>query len=467
MKKAYATAHEHDVFISYAHLDNVSCRLGDKEFLWVDHFRSELEERVNQALGHQCKFWYDATDLPGNKPVTPGIGEALEKTACIVILLSPSYMESEWCRKEMAEFKARMDSGGGPKDRIFVVRLRDIPYEKRPGELRDLVGYEFFELGGAAELSPKKDAYRDELVRLREDIANCLRALNDGDRRLSVYLAESSPDLKPELNKISAFIEGLGWKVVPSRVYPRAPAEFAEAAAVDLAVAKLFVQLLGPFATPCSDDLPQGYEGLQAELASELPRIRAYYRETFDWDSLDEEPKRLLEAKDVRAHTRPELENLIKKQLETIQLQESRTGKEREVRADGRNVFVQTTKDDYDIAVGLCGDHLKPAKIGYEIFEDEKMIGSSAEADDPDGFVVVYGPSVDRDWIRETIRRVKSLRLERKPREPAAGVYVYPPHDPAKLPINAPFLHTIAPGSAAAGLPEFLQEVSDRQQHSQ
>ena len=466
---AFVDSYDHDVFISYARVDNEPLTLRGEKVQWIDRFHTELEGRVNEELKGNAKFWRDDNDLPGNKLVTPEIAEAISKTATIVVVLSPGYLESAWCRKEIADFKRRMTESGGPQSRMFLVKLRDFDYEDQPTELKDLIGYNFFNKELNAAISPNEDDFYFELIRLRTALAACLKDLkqhDDPDSTLSadpaVYLAEPTPDIQRERNKISVQINKLGYRVLPARYYARSREEFEKAAKTDLDAAKLFIQLLGPVGTFRTNDFPDGYEGLQAELAQHLPKIRAYYRDTFDFSELDPDHRDLLRASDVIATTPSELEQLIKKTLADIKLRESRSGATKTIAPSGQSVFVQTTEDDYDDALNFC-KHLEQEAFGYEIIEDGEPIQDLADSQDPDGLIVFCGGNVKRPWIKNSVRTVKDLRLERRPREPACGVFVCPPHHPESLPIHLPFLHTIAESTLRPSLDNFLEEVRNRQ----
>ncbi len=44
-----------------------------------------------------------------NQPLDKQIEEALQKTACLVIVLTPGFLESPWCPKELDAFRQYME----------------------------------------------------------------------------------------------------------------------------------------------------------------------------------------------------------------------------------------------------------------------------------------------------------------------------------------------------------------------
>src|SRR5258706_5828560 len=56
---AYLPSFEYDIFISYAHVDNLVPRGGGRG--WVDRFQEELELELSRRLGRvgAAKIWWD------------------------------------------------------------------------------------------------------------------------------------------------------------------------------------------------------------------------------------------------------------------------------------------------------------------------------------------------------------------------------------------------------------------------
>ena len=112
--------------------------------------------------------------------------------ASLVAVVSPRYVNSEWGRRELAEFcKAAEEQGGisvGDKARIFKVLKTPVPREKHPPELQALLGYEFFKVdpvtGRVRELDEifGAEAERDFWLKLDDLAHDMCRLLEAAER---------------------------------------------------------------------------------------------------------------------------------------------------------------------------------------------------------------------------------------------------------------------------------------------
>src|SRR4030095_7939057 len=130
-----------DLFISYARVDDEPV-FGVK---WVRTLLQDLRNLLAQKMGRHEAFsiWWDEINLRGNHAVTPEIRTAVQQSATMLMVLSPGYLASQWCRQEKDLFFEVL--GGTPQDRVFVVAQgvrREAP--ARPSELADLKCYRFW-----------------------------------------------------------------------------------------------------------------------------------------------------------------------------------------------------------------------------------------------------------------------------------------------------------------------------------
>ena len=98
------------VFISYTHVDNRP--YGPEELHWVAHLHEQLTNRMRQVFGHKASVFLDKK-LLGNDVFAETLVDRLEKTATLVSVCSPPYLESEWCRRELDAFVAAAEAGEG------------------------------------------------------------------------------------------------------------------------------------------------------------------------------------------------------------------------------------------------------------------------------------------------------------------------------------------------------------------
>ncbi len=136
-----------DVFISYAHIDNRT--LSKERTGWIALLHQALKMRLGQLMGEEPSIWRDPK-LQGNDRFDDEIAGMVTKAATMVSVLTPRYLKSDWCRKEVSTFISTAEKSEGlflnNKSRIFKVVKTPTPIEDLPAELQPLLGYEFFEI---------------------------------------------------------------------------------------------------------------------------------------------------------------------------------------------------------------------------------------------------------------------------------------------------------------------------------
>ena len=137
---AFVPGYEHDIFVSYAHVDDTT--YPGIETGWVAMLIAGLNVKLSQKLGRSDLFslWKDE-QLSPNKPLTPEILNALKQSATLVIILSPGYMASPWCQREMQTFWQELAQRSRSDSRIFVVERDKLEIDEKPKALEELLGY--------------------------------------------------------------------------------------------------------------------------------------------------------------------------------------------------------------------------------------------------------------------------------------------------------------------------------------
>jgi len=166
---AYVKAFEHDVFISYTRAD-------DSEFggRWVTVLTESIKAGLALKGLRDCSVFMDH-ELPGHLELEVELPRRLSDSACLVVILSPAYLGSEWCsmeRRAFLDFVQRRKESGGP---VFVVEKDDVPLDQWPPELTGRRGFRFWhrDLGASAARPIMKDAdgttYYDATMKLCTD----------------------------------------------------------------------------------------------------------------------------------------------------------------------------------------------------------------------------------------------------------------------------------------------------------
>src|SRR5271155_4626572 len=97
---AYLQGFGTDVFISYSHADDKPVG----EIRWVQKFCANLRALVRAKIGKPATIWLDQSGLDGTHIVDDHIPNEVRRSAILVSVLSPNYVNSEWCNRELDAF---------------------------------------------------------------------------------------------------------------------------------------------------------------------------------------------------------------------------------------------------------------------------------------------------------------------------------------------------------------------------
>ena len=264
------SGYENDAFISYSHIDNQPFSMPERR--WVEIFHGHLQTFVDVHLGQRARIWRDAR-LTGAEVFSDEISRGLAASAVLVPVLSPGYMKSDWCRKELVNFSAAARARGGlhvgTLHRVLKVLRLPVARTLLPPDLDTTVGTSFFRIDPQSErardllLDPSADAMQVFLARVddvAQDLARLLRAMAPppaGDRpapdahaaappagRL-VYLAWTSSDLSVERDRLRRELEAHGHRVVPQADHPLDAVQLQSMVKIALSDADVAVHLVG------------------------------------------------------------------------------------------------------------------------------------------------------------------------------------------------------------------------------
>ncbi len=277
---------EHDLLISYAHIDNQALVEGENG--WVARLHRLLEIRVGQLLGEAPKIWRDPK-LQGNDYFAETILERLPRIAALVSVFSPRYVQSEWCTRELREFcRAAERVGGlrvGGKARVFKVVKTPLSLDRFPEEVQSMLGYEFYtydDTGRPRELAQvdaqgadrvflaKLDDLAYDIVQLMEMIRRDEVEVIQRERKGAVFLAETSYELGEEREAIKRDLIRNGYEVLPDGALPLIAPKLDAAARQHLLRSKLSIHLVGRNYGVVPEGATQSVIERQQSLASQL-----------------------------------------------------------------------------------------------------------------------------------------------------------------------------------------------------
>ncbi len=261
----------HDIFISYAHLDDESP--AGRECGWVTTLKNWLSGALARALGRRPDIWMDY-ELQANAQVTPTLIEKVRNSRALVLVLSPGYQNSEWCQRELANF---LDNNppGGDLEAVFIVEQYPVQRQMLHPRLQELTPVQFWVPGANTKIprllgwpEPDQDEhnpywekvnYLANLLadRLRTPVVKVLQlapqapaAVASGPSTAApvVWIAGPTPKMAGYWDQLADSVRRRGATVLPVARdgYPLdGVMALREALGRDMDGAKLLVQLLG------------------------------------------------------------------------------------------------------------------------------------------------------------------------------------------------------------------------------
>ena len=466
-----------DVFISYRHLDNEL--LDEQGKGWIDNFHERFESVLGEAMGYEPSIWRDPR-LPGNVYFADVLEERIRNTAVVISILSPGYLQSEWCMGELREFCRLADNTGGllagDKMRIFKVVKTHIDREQHPLEFQKQLGYEFYELDKTTkrpvafgqELGRHRDQrYWSKLDDLAWDVKQVLSIINPRAKTppkgsvfsralAAVYLAQTTRDLSEARDQIKRELQNRGYDILPERELPLISPSYEEAVRECVARAKLSVHLIGG----SYGIVPEGAGSrsivrLQNEIAAERSRDETFSR--LLWMPVGLTPQEAVQAQFIE-HLRTDattqkgaelLQTPLEELKNVIQLRLTSNGhksKDESSPDTPAKIYLIFDKRDLEDIVPL-NDYLslnKQFHVLLPLIDEEGVDDSEAFEIHKDNLaqcdaVLIYYGHANQVWFEYKRRDLKKIvGLERKRMLAAEAVYVTSPKTGHKQLFNSP-----------------------------
>lgn len=460
---------ENDIFISYAHVDNEAVNAPSG---WITLLHDRLAIRLHQLLGEKVKIWRDPK-LQGNDEFADTLVISVSKVAVLLSVLSPRYLKSEWCGKELNLFCQQAQHSGGliidNKSRVFKVVKTYIPRDQHPPALGGALGYEFYEYDEARDRAKEfrtdldDRRYWDKFEDLAQDISRQvikLRALSvntiseakpvkpssnghaaNGLEKAVIYLAETTGDLASERDRVRRELVQFGYQVVPDEQLPLQGPKLIATVNNYLQQARLSVHLIGAHYGIVPELEDRSIVRIQHDLAearSSDPQFKRLIwmpstleaKETRQQDFiayLSNSPVALKNAELLREKLE-DLKTVIQNQLASQQAKTS-AGK-----ADAAQTYIYLVCEHRDFeAIQPLYQHLYDA--GFELLLP--ATGETAIEDnlqnlrDCDALLVYYGQGNER-WLRTQFSEISKVVNERAKPLLARAIYVAPPKHPPK-----------------------------------
>ena len=464
--------YEDDIFISYAHNDNQALP-GQRR--WVETFHEALDRRLPVYLGAKPSIWRDPR-LQGNEFFADTLVEQIPKVAILISILSPSYINSEWCQREMQMFASiAAETGGvrlGNKGRIFKVEKISVPLDKHPSALQGMTGYQFFYMDStrarelSAESGPHAVDYWQRIDDVAQDIATLLQEMKarglTADVQVfqtptpgeTIYLAETSFDLSPQRDNIKRELQERGHFVIPDQPLPLNGPALEDAVRHYLDTSKLSIHLIGANYGVIPEAADRSVVCMQNDLAAERSKGNGNGFARLIWlpeglEAKEDRQRQFVEhlKYDADAQQGADVLQTSIEELKTY-IEDKLRPKPKAVASNGNGnghaksdegplrVYLICDKQDYD-AIAPLSDHLfdQGFEVTLPLFE-----GDEAEVREDhkesllicDAVVIFYGNSSE-GWLRTKLRDLQKIPgYGRTKPMLAQAIYTGAPDNPAK-----------------------------------
>ncbi|MCG8390260.1 MAG: hypothetical protein MJA30_32225 [Cytophagales bacterium] len=265
-------AYEIDVLIAYADADNHSTESNNG---WIEDFKKFLELMLVQVLGSD-------TNVLLKSEHDHIAGANMKKAAILIPVLSPTFVESGECLDTLEDFFKTVEKDH--PTRVFKVLKKPLSQSEQPTKLRELLGYELFNLNmDTGEVTDYTnfftvEAERDfwmKMVDLAYDIHESLLAVKYKDKksdtksiyaRRSIYLAETGHDLVIQKNIIKRELQRHGYRVLPDHTLPHDLGELRKIVEKVIEECSFSIHLIGS----SYGEIPQGSDQSVVDIQNQL-----------------------------------------------------------------------------------------------------------------------------------------------------------------------------------------------------
>ena len=441
---AFVSNFKADIFISYKHSDNQTS--------WISEFHRRLHIRLTELLGQEAVIWRDKK-LGGADAFSDEILEQLRSTALFLPVVTPGYTLSEWCQKELTEFQnAAAKTGGlrvGNKLRLVKAVKTPMDCDEHRKFQGDSLGYEFYERHNDSadfrEYHPEMAAFKDKLDSMAQEISRILRAMRSQKRQeerssLSVYVAETTGDLKSQRERIVDELKGQGYRVLPETELPDDDEGCEQACKEAMEQGSLSIHLLGPKYKTAAN--------LQYQVAAARGIARVVWLST-DAKSATGNQAKFLETLMGESQDSPEfLENRTIEELKEVVLDKLKAKPAEAAAEVGEQnlvrVYLMCDREDHPLLSAEPNTALQLRDYLFDKEGFEVKLPATAQTSAPEvrkdnreklmqcDAVLLYWGNASELWVDEKLRELAQAVGWRRARFASKGIFATDPRNPVK-----------------------------------
>jgi hypothetical protein len=258
------------IFISYATDDNAPPPDKPDGKGFVTFLENAIRYEFRDLGPDRPTTWRDVKRIESGAQFLPEIEDALKASSILLVVFSPNWLASHYCRDELASF-AKYHGPDGLRDRIVLVGKRFVDRDKRPSHLQGQVGFDFYQrnddpndIAGDTDFFERGDAqdkrYWDRvralagyLVRRQPEPLPPPQYAPTGR---TIFVAKPASDMRQGYDRIVSELTGKGHTVVPDPAEEIPLDSALDAVDAALAKAEISVHLLGEKAGEAPEDQP-------------------------------------------------------------------------------------------------------------------------------------------------------------------------------------------------------------------
>ena len=476
-----------DVFVSFAHLDDVA--IGNNP-PWVSSFAGDLKKVLRMRLGVREDaglhvYFTGHSSLETGAHLETTLMETAGSSAIFVAVTSPAYVvEDAWTMRELFAFQ-QATAGEG---RVFAIEHSPLDSnDEYPASLRDVKRMPFWQRHPEREIpvtmASGSEAYlqtlldlaeqiRKQLKRMREEqkaasasavpavaAANVIPAAERSGEGRTILLAQVTDDLDDDREQVRRYVEQYGVTCLPEGVYPQGGEAFTAALDADLARADAYVQLLGRTRARRPPDMPLGYDRLQFERAvkSGLPILQWLRPDVDPVTVTDPEHAKLLSGEHVMRIGLEAFKADVVKRLSKPPAAPPQSSPEQFIfiNADGSDIKIAE-----DLRQQFKGANLTAAVPILQGSSEDVRLDLEENIVECDALVMVYGETTPV-WVRGQLRLYSKLKHRRREPLKTLAIYIGPPGSKPDIGMDLPEVRRIdyREGAAAESLRQLLAGI--------
>jgi hypothetical protein len=371
------------------------------------------------------------------------VSPKMDNAAVLVTILSKDFIQSGHCLDHVEAFFKATESSPKNRSRVFKVFKSPLTLQQQPPRLRELLGYEMYQLDpDSGEIREYTDYFSTEaerqywmkMVDLAYDIYETLLFLRDSSsaseiktiyKRKTIYLAETGHDLSVQRNIIKRELQRHGYSVLPNQTLPGSNSELERIVKRDLDESTLSIHLIGSAYGEIPEGADRSVVDIQNKLASEKSVKSKENKQEFTrliWISpnlthASERQKSFIDniKRDVEAQEGAEILQTPLEDFKNIMREELLEAGEKKIieEGTGRSIYLMHDKVDH-VAIKPIVDLLEKAgfKVLMPTFDGELLELRQKHIDNLRNLdaAIIYKGKVNEQWVR-----MKALDLLKAP----------------------------------------------------